>query len=106
MGSDLSLIQPNRYLSNCSFVREDVEEIWGYDEKFDYIHLRLMVSCFRNDLVVMSHAYDNLIPGGWLEYHEIMPVRGVGELYDSKFLQHHIYLYTLNFIRLTNEAAN
>lgn len=42
VGTDLSLIQTSENLPpNCSFVREDSEELWVHDHPFDYIHWRL-----------------------------------------------------------------
>lgn len=42
VGTDLSLIQTSENLPpNCSFVREDSEELWVHDHLFDYIHWRL-----------------------------------------------------------------
>lgn len=84
-------------MPNCSFVQEDATEPWGYDRKFDYIHLRLMISCFGDDLAVMSHAYDNLLPGGWVEYLELMPAKGMGEEYESKLPQTHVDLRKLTY---------
>lgn len=46
IGQDISMIQPTDTLPpNCTFVREDTEEPWVFDRKFDYIHWRLMLTC-------------------------------------------------------------
>lgn len=46
LGQDISLIQPTKSMPpNCSFVREDTEEPWVFEHKFDYIHWRLMLTC-------------------------------------------------------------
>ncbi|KAH8662452.1 S-adenosyl-L-methionine-dependent methyltransferase [Xylariales sp. PMI_506] len=91
IGVDLSTIQPNRAIPNCSFIKADVEDEWiipdpntdnhYYTETgvcsnniaFDYIHLRLMFSCFDDARVVMRHAFDNMAPGGWIEFQEASP---------------------------------
>ncbi|KAK8031344.1 S-adenosyl-L-methionine-dependent methyltransferase [Apiospora arundinis] len=39
---------------------------------FDYIHLRLVVTCFDNPKTVMKHAFDSLNPGGWIEYQDMV----------------------------------
>lgn len=72
IGSDLSLVQPNMSASvpNVSFVREDAEDEWVYDEPFDFIHSRLMFSCYLDHRAVIRKAYDNLVPGGWIEYQD------------------------------------
>ncbi|KAH8655782.1 S-adenosyl-L-methionine-dependent methyltransferase [Xylariales sp. PMI_506] len=78
IGTDLSDIQPKSALPNCTFVREDSEELWlfGTSEeptRFDYIHLRYVFSCFNRPREVMKQAYQNLKPGGWIEYCDITP---------------------------------
>lgn len=70
IGSDLSLIQPLSHLPNCEFVRDDIEDLWVFDRHFDYIHLRLMVSSFKDPRAVMQTIFDNLKPGGWVEYQD------------------------------------
>ncbi|KAH8651185.1 S-adenosyl-L-methionine-dependent methyltransferase [Xylariales sp. PMI_506] len=87
VGTDLSAIQPIPRVSNCTFTKSDIEDEWmfrkptatdGSSERsaemtkisFDYVHLRMMFTCFDDQRVVMSHAYNNLKPGGWIEYQE------------------------------------
>jgi SAM-dependent methyltransferase len=53
--------------SNCQFEVGDVEDEWNYSQKFDLIHGRLLVSCFKDPRVVLNQAYKNLAPGGYLE---------------------------------------
>ncbi|KAH8662017.1 S-adenosyl-L-methionine-dependent methyltransferase [Xylariales sp. PMI_506] len=98
IGMDLSLIQPDMAdkLPNVTFVRADAEEgdddvvDDGNDDKektaaasasawaahvgeapFDFIHMRLMFTCFRNHRAVAARAYARLQPGGWLEYQDL-----------------------------------
>ncbi|KAI4594677.1 hypothetical protein KJ359_007770 [Pestalotiopsis sp. 9143b] len=75
VGTDLSLIQPpeGSIPSNCTFERDDVEEEWVFDRLFDYIHLRAMLTCFNDHVGVLRKVYDNLQPGGWVEYHDYDP---------------------------------
>ncbi|KAI1867843.1 uncharacterized protein JN550_006650 [Neoarthrinium moseri] len=75
IGTDLSDIQPKFQLPNCSFMVDDAEDEWLFgssDEpiKFDYIHLRFVFSCFDEPRKVVSQAFKNLQPGGWMEYLE------------------------------------
>ena len=75
VGTDLSLIQPTHAApSNCSFIREDVEDNWTQDRLFDFVHLRLMVTCFNDHDAVMKKIYDHLVPGGYVEYQAECPV--------------------------------
>jgi SAM-dependent methyltransferase len=52
---------------NCSFEVEDFEDEWTYEQKFDLIHGRLLLSCFSNPKRVFEQAFRCLAPGGWLE---------------------------------------
>ncbi|KAK7911933.1 hypothetical protein PG985_014414 [Apiospora marii] len=76
IGTDLSKIQPALpMVQNCEFVKDDAEEEWlyrapgtGAQLHFDYVHLRMVFTCFPDNRVVMRHAFDNMRPGGWIEY--------------------------------------
>ncbi|KAK8094898.1 hypothetical protein PG997_001583 [Apiospora hydei] len=68
IGTDLSQIQPDAKSPNVTFVREDSEEAWCYSTKFDYIHARAVFTCFDDPKGVMERAFENLQPGGYLEY--------------------------------------
>ncbi|KAH8681676.1 S-adenosyl-L-methionine-dependent methyltransferase [Xylariales sp. PMI_506] len=89
IGVDLSAIQPtNRSIPNCEFVKADIEDEWIFSQPnpdhqkcaetghcehkimFDYIHLRLMFSCFEDPRTVMKCAFDNMTSGGWIEFQE------------------------------------
>ncbi|KAH8674162.1 S-adenosyl-L-methionine-dependent methyltransferase [Xylariales sp. PMI_506] len=91
IGADLSAIQPtNRNITNCEFVKTDIEDDWIFLQPnpdhqeceeagscehkiyFDYIHLRLMFSCFDDPRKIMKRIYDNLAPGGWVEFQEFL----------------------------------
>lgn len=52
---------------NCSFEVNDAEEPWDYSQKFDYIHGRALLSCFRDPTFIIASAFDSLRPGGILE---------------------------------------
>jgi SAM-dependent methyltransferase len=40
---------------------------------FDYIHARLVYTCFDSHLKVLKNIYKNLKPGGWVEYQDATP---------------------------------
>jgi SAM-dependent methyltransferase len=73
------IFHPNTCLSvppNCSFEVDDAEDEWVFPQKFDYIHGRALMSCFRNDQTVWEHAFKALRPGGILELQDLqMPLR-------------------------------
>ncbi|KKY29844.1 putative methyltransferase domain-containing protein [Diaporthe ampelina] len=67
IGTDLSLIQPEGP-PNCSFIKEDAElDEWTLPVLFDYIHLRMVHTCFDDYRALFKKCYDNLEPGGWIE---------------------------------------
>lgn len=73
IGTDISLIQPavGTVPSNVSFVREDSEkDAWIFPKLFDFVFLRIVFSCFDDHRVVMQKAFDNLKPGGWIEFND------------------------------------
>lgn len=79
-GSDLSNIQPACIMANSRYVVEDSEEEWNHELPFDYIHLRLMFSCFSSYKSMVKKAFEHLRPGGWVEYQEFsLEVLGVDE---------------------------
>ncbi|KAH8649347.1 S-adenosyl-L-methionine-dependent methyltransferase [Xylariales sp. PMI_506] len=89
IGADLSSIQPtNRNVPNCIFVKTDIEDDWVFQQpnpdhqmcretgscehkiSFDYIHMRLMCTCFNDPRTVMRTIFNNLSTGGWVEFQE------------------------------------
>ncbi|KAK8127828.1 S-adenosyl-L-methionine-dependent methyltransferase [Apiospora sp. TS-2023a] len=127
IGTDLSLIQPDMEdtVPNCRFIREDSEDPWTYggpqDHKFDYVHLRYVVTCFKDHRTIMRHAFENRLngvkrlvqscctcgetrpanliithavnPGGWIEYvdQSVEPMRHGGTAEGSVW---HDYVMT------------
>lgn len=47
-GTDLSPIQPDQVPSNVRFVIDDAEEQWAFNQKFDYVHVRVMIISIRD----------------------------------------------------------
>jgi hypothetical protein len=49
IGTDLTAIQPEGHgANNCSFSVEDAEDEWVGYPMFDYIHVRMVCTCFRD----------------------------------------------------------
>lgn len=72
-GTDLSLIQPENAPPNVSFIKEDSEkDDWVFPSPFDFIFLRLVVTGFDDHTTVIKKAYDNLRPGGWIEFNDVL----------------------------------
>jgi hypothetical protein len=60
---------------NLSFQIDDSEETWTFANKFDYIHSRMMVGSILNWPRLIQQCYDNLAPGGWVEFQDcIFPI--------------------------------
>ncbi|EPE04330.1 methyltransferase domain-containing protein [Ophiostoma piceae UAMH 11346] len=73
LGIDLSPIQPNFVPPNCHFEIEDAEDEWAYGTNlFDLIHLRLVWHSFNDPIKVLQSAYDNLKPGGYIEWQDFL----------------------------------
>lgn len=74
IGTDLSLIQPMNAPPNCSFMKEDSEKdpwIPGmFPALFDFVYLRLVNAAFNDHRAVMKKCFDNMEPGGWIEYND------------------------------------
>ncbi|RYP17564.1 hypothetical protein DL767_009994 [Monosporascus sp. MG133] len=59
---------------NVSFEICDAEDEWSFSQKFDFIHMRAIVTCFMDPKAVFAQAYQALEPGGWIELRDpIMP---------------------------------
>ncbi|KAG0651516.1 putative methyltransferase tdiE [Hyphodiscus hymeniophilus] len=83
IGTDLSPIQPELYNAlpsflelcitvfsvppNCQFEVDDAEDDWMFTNPFDFVHMRGMMTCFRDPRDIIAKAYEALKPGGYLE---------------------------------------
>src|SRR6187402_3516055 len=73
-------INEHRIPTNCRFEVDDVEDEWNYSQKFDLIHGRAMVTCFKDPLAVIKSAFSSLKPGGYLELQDlILPQRAIDD---------------------------
>ncbi|GAB1316935.1 mRNA 3 end-processing YTH1 [Madurella fahalii] len=70
VGKDLSGIQPQWVPPNVRFIVDDVELDWVEPEPYDYIHCRYMAGSIRDWPRLVRQIYDNLKPGGWVEFQE------------------------------------
>ncbi|KAI1184881.1 S-adenosyl-L-methionine-dependent methyltransferase [Nemania serpens] len=67
IGIDLSPIQPSYVPPNVTFEICDAEDEWSFRQPFDFIHMRELVTCFKNPRAVFAEAYRSLAPGGFIE---------------------------------------
>ncbi|KAK0649580.1 S-adenosyl-L-methionine-dependent methyltransferase [Cercophora newfieldiana] len=70
VGNDLSPIQPEWCPPNVKFVVDDIELDWTETEPYDYIHCRYMAGSIKDWPRLVKQIYDNLKPGGWVEFQE------------------------------------
>jgi SAM-dependent methyltransferase len=56
---------------NLTFIVDDIEEPWLFDEQFDMIHLRMMVGSIHDWPLLFSRAYAQLRPGGVIELQDV-----------------------------------
>jgi len=73
IGNDLSPIQPSWVPQNVRFVVDDVELDWvesSGSKQFDYIHCRYMAGGIKDWPRLVKNMYDNVKPGGWVEFQE------------------------------------
>jgi len=71
IGNDLSPIQPIWVPPNVSFEVDDVESLWPERPPFDFIHSRYMAGSIVDWPGLMRQCYQNLKPGGWVEFQDI-----------------------------------
>ncbi|KAI0534064.1 S-adenosyl-L-methionine-dependent methyltransferase [Xylaria digitata] len=73
-GIDLSPIQPSYAPPNVTFEICEAEDEWSFRQSFNLVHMRAMVTCFKNPRAVFEEAYCSLAPGGYIELHDpILP---------------------------------
>ncbi|KAK1750456.1 S-adenosyl-L-methionine-dependent methyltransferase [Echria macrotheca] len=70
LGTDLSPIQPEYVPPNCHFEIDDGEDEWVFSHPFDYVHARFMCGGFRDFPRVFRSAFENMVPGGWIEFQD------------------------------------
>ncbi|KAK8087532.1 S-adenosylmethionine-dependent methyltransferase, partial [Apiospora hydei] len=72
-GSNLLDVATGTGIWALEYGRRGRPEEFG-DIRFDYIHLRFVVTCFNDHHGVLSQAFNHLKPGGWIEYQDTAPV--------------------------------
>ncbi|KXX75653.1 Malonyl-[acyl-carrier protein] O-methyltransferase 1 [Madurella mycetomatis] len=70
VGNDLSPIQPEWCPPNVRFIVDDVELDWAETQPYDYIHCRYMAGSIKDWPRLVGQMYENLKPGGWVEFQE------------------------------------
>ncbi|KAK1829009.1 S-adenosyl-L-methionine-dependent methyltransferase [Podospora conica] len=76
IGVDLSPIQPVWIPPNVEFIVDDIEDEWVYANDFDYVHLRFVSICIKDNSRLQQRILQNLKPGGWVEFQDFSPQIG------------------------------
>ncbi|OBT65196.1 hypothetical protein VE03_04742 [Pseudogymnoascus sp. 23342-1-I1] len=71
IGIDLSPIQPGFVPPNLKFIVDDAEDEWVISEKFEFIHVRMMVGSFLDWPKFFTKSYEQLQPGGFIELQDV-----------------------------------
>jgi hypothetical protein len=59
---------------------DDAEDPWLFKQKFDFIHGRMLGSCFASHFNVFKSAFNAMRPGGWIEFQDYaFPFRTVDD---------------------------
>jgi len=75
LGIDLSPIQPTWVPPNCKFQVDDFETPWTFDQQFDFIHGRMLLTASADFPAFFRRAYQSTRPGGWIEMQDLyMPL--------------------------------
>lgn len=53
--------------SNVTILKTDAEKEWDFEQKFGFIHGRMLTSGIHNWPKFLSRCWDHLEPGGWVE---------------------------------------
>ncbi len=73
---------------NCRFEVDDIDDTWVYNQQFDYIHGRYIISFLSNPARLFQSIYEHLKPGGYVE---IMETLMLYEAVDESLNGHVIY---------------
>ena len=71
VGVDLTVVDGAGAPANSEFHVKNVEEEWGFNEPFDFIHGRMIVVAITDWPAYLRRCYANLRPGGWLEIQDL-----------------------------------
>jgi len=71
LGIDLSPIQPDWLPDNVRFLVDNCEEEWLNGSGWDFVHFRHMAPHLKDVDKVVSQVFENLKPGGWIEFQEL-----------------------------------
>jgi SAM-dependent methyltransferase len=74
-GVDLNTVDDQGFPSNCSFQIGDMEadwSTWAKEQKYDFIHARILLAAVHDARRFVEQAVTHLKPGGWFEWQDIL----------------------------------
>lgn len=71
IGIDLKRPETSSIPKNVSFEVGDLERPWRWNREVDFVHGRMLMSCFKDAREVFKHAYAALRPGGYFEMQDL-----------------------------------
>lgn len=72
---------------NCTFEVDDAEDEWVFSHNFEYIHGRMLLSCFKDFPSIVRKSFSALHPGGYLELQDICPMACFDDSWNGTELQ-------------------
>ncbi|PVH69181.1 S-adenosyl-L-methionine-dependent methyltransferase [Cadophora sp. DSE1049] len=87
IGTDLSPIQNEYIPRNCKFEIDDIGGGWTYRNPFDYIHGRQLHTCSGDFRSVVQKAFTALIPGGYIELQDSLPITCIDDSWNDTAIQ-------------------
>jgi SAM-dependent methyltransferase len=67
IGTDLSPIQLEFCPPNVQFQVDDAEDEWTFSKTFNFVHGRMLFTCFKDPRKVIKMAFNSMDLGGYLE---------------------------------------
>lgn len=71
LGNDLSPVQPSWVPPNVHFEVDDIESRWAFGAPFDFVFSRTLPCAVGDWPGLVSQAYRNVKPGGWVEFQDV-----------------------------------
>ncbi|KAJ2903739.1 hypothetical protein MKZ38_009391 [Zalerion maritima] len=71
IGVDISPIQPDLVPPNCQFQIDDMELLWNWEGRFDFVFCRFPAGSFKSIRELMVQAHEHLEPGGCIEIQDL-----------------------------------
>lgn len=65
--TDVTPPKPSSLPGNLTILADNAEQDWSFDDKFDYIHVRMLTLAIHEWPAFFRRCWEHLSPGGWIE---------------------------------------